>query len=89
MTTAITMTRAERIVALSLAIEALKQEQRVSDWMKANPGSTCWVTQERAHCVCVIVNGGKVIAENKGATPEDARAHAFSVVFLREDEVSA
>jgi hypothetical protein len=82
------MSRAEQILALGIAIERLKAEQRIDDWILANPSATIWsqpVGRERA---CTIIRDGRTIAHCKGADDDDARAQAFTVVFTNEAAAS-
>lgn len=85
MNTQLSMSRRERIVACTLALEALRQEQRIEDWITANPTAVVWtLSVGRGRRVCTVVRDGKVIAKCTGADDTDARAQAFSVIFLNE-----
>jgi len=83
-TAPVAMSRDEKILALSLMIEDLKAEKRIEDWLRANPSATCWTMQEGIDRVCTIVRDARTIAHCKGATDDDARAQAFSVIFTNE-----
>ena len=86
MNTQLSMSRRERIIAYSLAIEALKQEQRIEEWITANPTAVVWTLPDtKGRRVCTIVRDGKVVAKSVGADEVDARAQAFSVVFTAEE----
>jgi hypothetical protein len=75
---------AEKILALSIMIEQLKAEQRIDDWIRANPGVTVWTQPEGLGRTCSIIRDGKLVAHCKGADDDDARAQAFNVVFTNE-----
>lgn len=79
-----TLTRDEKILALSVMIEQLKAEKRIEDWMRANPGAVYWTMQEGRFRLCTIIRDGKTLARCKGADDDDARAQAFSVIFTNE-----
>ncbi len=87
-TAPVSMTRDEKILALSIMIEDLKAEKRIDDWLRANPGATCWVMQEGLGRLCTVTRDGRTLAQCKGANDDDARAQAFSVIFLNESAAS-
>lgn len=83
------MTRAEKIAALDLMIQQLKIEQRIVDWLEAHPSATVWSMQgtdhdQQRYFSCHVVANGRSVVTAKGNTEDDARAHAFSQIFLRE-----
>ena len=78
------MNRREQIVALDLLIQQLQAEQRVEDWIKANPTATVWSTQERGQVVCTVVNDGRTVAHCKGDDEQEARKQAFHAIFTND-----
>jgi hypothetical protein len=83
---AASMTRTERIVAYTLALEALKHEQRIDEWLRANPGTVYWShPTERGKRSCTVVRDNKILARSVGANDDDARAQVFMALFLKED----
>jgi hypothetical protein len=78
------MNRTAQIVALDLMIQQLKAEQRVEDWIKANPTASVWSTATASGVICTVVNDGRTVAHCKGDDEQEARAQAFSAVFTSE-----
>ena len=81
-------------MAFTIAIEKLKDEQRISDWIDAHPSVSVWTADGandngEPRRLCTVVCDGKVIAAGKGSDDDDARGQAFSAIFLREARVSA
>jgi hypothetical protein len=79
-----TLTRDEKILAISIMVEQLKAEQRIDDWIRANPGVTVWTQPEGLGRTCSVIRDGRLIAHCKGANDDDARAQAFNVIFTNE-----
>ncbi len=81
------LTRDEQILALCIMVEQLKAEQRIEEWIRANPNSTIWSNQDGRDRVCTVIRDGRVLIASKGATDEDARAQAFQAIFANEAAV--
>jgi hypothetical protein len=86
------MTRAERIEELQLQIQELQIEERIAEWMKANPSFSIesWDSEltDRPWRCKVSYPRQPEIAIGKGNTEADARAHAFSIIFANESAES-
>jgi hypothetical protein len=81
------MTRAERILELSLLIDELKAEQRITEWLELHTSVQVWTAQDfdgGAHFICTVIRHGQIIAHARGNNESDARAQAFNVVFTNE-----
>jgi len=77
------LTRDEKILALALMIEELKDEMRIEEWVRKHE-ATVWYQSKGLLRLCTVVSDGRVIAASVGATDDEARAQAFSVVFTNE-----
>lgn len=78
------LTRDERILALSIMIQQLQDEQRIAAWILANPGTVITFGPSGNRRVCAVVRDSVLLASNSGADDDDARAQAFSTIFTNE-----
>lgn len=88
------MTRLERITELSILLQQLKDEERTAEWVVANDAAVTTAPSKpspfnggtpRKPFACVVLRGGgQFVAYAEGNTEADARAHAFSTIFMGE-----
>jgi hypothetical protein len=82
------VTRQERIQEFSILLQQLKHEQRVEDWLEAHTSAIVTTGQAigpgGVKFYCIVTHHGEAIARSFGNDERDAKAHAFSTIFLAE-----